>query len=336
MRAAIFGAGAMGTVLGAYITRAGGQIDLITRNLSHVRALREGGARIGGTVNFTVPVSALSPDEMRGKYDIIFLMTKQRGNTEICEFLKDYLCGDGVICTMQNGLPEPSVAAVIGVERTLGCALSWGAAFGGSGCALLTSNPRKITFALGGCDPRNSRIPAVAELLEKMGKVTVEPDFTGARWAKLAINSAFSSISAITGLTFGDVATNKTTKNIALALLNEAFDVAKGCGVKISKIQGHDIVKIYGCRGGLKKRMALKLLPLAMRSHKDIISGMFYDLKAGKKCDIDFINGIIVGKAAECGVEVPLNKRALSVVKEIESGGLGISPDNVRLLSTQG
>lgn len=333
MRAAIYGAGAMGTVLGAYITRAGRQIDLITRNVPHVTALKEGGARIGGTVDFTVPVTALTPDEMAGEYDIIFLMTKQRENAKICEFLLKYLKFDGAICTMQNGLPEPSVAMVVGEERTLGCAVSWGATFKGEGCAILTSSPEKLTFSLGACTANNSNLSRAAELLACMGEVKIEQNFIGARWAKLAINSAFSSLSAITGLTFGEVASDKRTKRIALSMLNEAFVVAKSCGVKIEKIQGHDIVKIYRCKGGVKKFVALKLLPLAMKSHKDIVSGMYYDLKAGKKCDIDFINGVIADYAKKSGVPAPLNKKVLETAHRIENKELEISTDNISFLT---
>ncbi len=331
MRAAIYGAGAMGTVLGAHIARAGGKIDLITRNVAHVNALNGRGATIEGTVSFTVPVTALTPEQMTGKYDIIFLMTKQRQNPQICTFLKDYLAEGGVICTMQNGLPEPSVASVIGEENTLGCAVSWGATFKGEGCAVLTSDPARLTFALGGYNPAHPKIPVVSGLLHMMGTVTVEQNFIGARWAKLAINSAFSSLSAITGMTFGEVSRQSPSKKIALGLLNEAFAVAKACGVEIAKIQGHDIVKIYGCKGGIKKFIALRLLPLAMKDHKNIISGMYYDLKAGKKCDICYINGVIVHAAKNFGVSVPLNIKALSAAKQIEDGGLEISPQNISL-----
>lgn len=333
MRAAIFGAGAMGTVLGAYISRAGRRIDLITRNLSHVSALKNSGAKIEGTVNFTTPVSAFSPEEMFGEYDIIFLMTKQRDNVKICEFLSKYLKSDGAICTMQNGLPEPSIASVIGEERTLGCAVSWGATFKEAGCAILTSSPRKLTFSLGAYSINNSNLVKAVELLSCMGKVAVEKNFIGARWAKLAINSAFSSLSAITGLTFGEVASYKSTKAIALSMLNEAFEVANACGVKIEKIQGHDIVKIYRCNGGLKRLIALKLLPLAMKNHKHIISGMYYDLKAGKKCDISFINGVIVSMAKEQNIFAPLNEKVLEIAHKIENKELDISADNVSLLN---
>jgi len=80
MRSAIYGAGSLGTVLGAYLTRNGVEIDLINRNKAHVEALRQNGAHITGTVDLSVPVHALLPEEMTGKYDIIFLMTKQLNN----------------------------------------------------------------------------------------------------------------------------------------------------------------------------------------------------------------------------------------------------------------
>ena len=67
MRAMIYGAGALGTVLGAYIAKAGVEIDLVNRNKAHVAALREKGAHITGTVDFVQPVSALLPEEMTGK-----------------------------------------------------------------------------------------------------------------------------------------------------------------------------------------------------------------------------------------------------------------------------
>ncbi len=70
---AIYGAGSLGTVLGAYITKNGGTVELINRNRAHVAALNEKGATITGTVNMTVPVKAITPDEMQGEYDVIFV-----------------------------------------------------------------------------------------------------------------------------------------------------------------------------------------------------------------------------------------------------------------------
>ena len=111
-RYCIYGAGSLGTVLGAYITKNGGKIDLINRNKAHVSALQEKGARIIGTVDMTVPVTAYTPDEMTGKYDVILLMTKQLHNKEVVTMLKDFLTETGVIVTLQNGIPEPGIIFV--------------------------------------------------------------------------------------------------------------------------------------------------------------------------------------------------------------------------------
>ena len=94
-RYAIYGAGSLGTVLGAFITKNGGQVDLINRNKAHVEALNTKGAKIIGTVDMTVPVKAITPDMMEGKYDVIVLLTKQLFNKEVVTMLKDYLTDDG-------------------------------------------------------------------------------------------------------------------------------------------------------------------------------------------------------------------------------------------------
>ena len=108
-RYAIYGAGSLGTVLGAYITKNGGNIDLINRNKAHVAALNEKGARITGKTEMLVKVRAYTPDQMEGKYDVILLMTKQLLNKEVVTFLKDYLLDDGVIVTMGTNVGKNCV-----------------------------------------------------------------------------------------------------------------------------------------------------------------------------------------------------------------------------------
>ena len=325
----------MGTVLGAYISADGKQIDLITRNVKHVEAIKEHGARVLGNANFTVRVNALTPDEMSGCYDIIFLLTKQRENAKILPTLRDYLADDGVICTLQNGLPEPSVIEVVGAKRCLGCAVSWGANSLDAGTAELTSKKEKMTFALGSMHGHNKWIEPVKEYLECAGKVTVEENFFSARWAKLAINSAFSALSAVSGLKFGVVARKNPSRKLALALLNEAFAVADECGVEIGTIQGHDIVQVYRHNGGLKKLYANALIPFAMHNHKKLMSGMYFDLKEGKKCDIEYINGVIQRHGKKFGVKTPVNDALINMVHEIERGEREISPDNLKQISLQ-
>ena len=110
VRCAIYGAGSLGTVLGALMTKGGANVELINRNKAHIEALKENGATITGTIELNIPVTANTPDEMSGQYDVILLMTKQLMNREVVTFLNPYLSENGVIVTLQNGLPEPLIA----------------------------------------------------------------------------------------------------------------------------------------------------------------------------------------------------------------------------------
>jgi 2-dehydropantoate 2-reductase len=332
MRTAIYGAGAMGTVLGAYISKSGQDIQLITRNKAHVEALNKNGAHIIGTVDFTSKVNAILPEQMTGKYDVIFLMTKQRDNAQIARFLLPYLAEGGVVCTTQNGLPEPQLATILGEENTIGCAISWGATYVEAGVAALTSSPDKLTFALGSTFGKNKKVEKVSPILSLMGGVTIEENFIGARWSKLLVNSAFSSLSAVTGFTFGEVAKDKTSRKLAQAILKEGMDVAASSNITPAKIQGHDIVKLLGYKTTLKKWLSYKLIPLAMKGHKDIISGMYYDLSNGRLCDIDYVCGVIASYGKKCGVKTPVADSVISLAHSIEHGENKVDKANIGVL----
>lgn len=92
-----------------------------------------------------------------GRYDVIFLMTKQRDNEKIVTFLKDFLAGNGVVVTTQNGLPEESVAKIVGAEKTFGGVCSFGANFTTPGEAELTSTLASAKICIGAYAPPPSK-----------------------------------------------------------------------------------------------------------------------------------------------------------------------------------
>lgn len=319
MRTMIYGAGALGTVLGAYIARAGKQVDLVNRNRVHIAALKERGAHVTGTADFVQPVCALLPEELTGQYDIIILMTKQQKNADVIAFLQPFLKEDGALCTCQNGMPEPAIAEAIGADRTLGCAIAWGATFKGEGVSELTSDPSALTFSLGAYGKGN-HLADVKALFECMGTVVVEQNFIGARWSKLLINSAFSGLSTVTGATFGEVAKNKASRRVAQRIIKECIDVAKAANITIEPVQGHKIDKLFDYRGKLKKAISFALIPVAMKKHSALIASMLQDIRAGKKCEIDAINGVVCAFGKKYGVPTPFNDRTVEIVHELENG----------------
>lgn len=332
IRCAIYGAGSLGTVLGAYMTQNGAKVDLINRNKAHVAALKEHGARIKGTVDMTVPVTALTPDEMTGAYDVIFLMTKQLFNTEVVTMLKDFLTDAGVIVTLQNGLPEPGIAEIIGAEHTMGCVVEWGAAMDAPGECTLTSAPDSLSFHMGKMDGiTDEQFKTVKELLEKMCPVHEEENLIGARWSKLLINATFSGLGTVVGGVFGDVSENKEARKIAVRCMKECIDVGHAAGATFAPVQGKNITALFYYKNPIKRAFAEFLVPIAMKKHRDIEPSMLQDLKKGKPCEIDSINGVICDWGKKCNVATPVNDRIVEVIKKIQSGELKAEPSNIRL-----
>lgn len=332
MKTAIYGAGSLGTVLGAYLSKAGVDVDLITRNKEHVDALNKDGAKIIGTVNMTVPVHALTPDEMTEKYELIILLTKQLENKKILENLRNNMTDDCIVCTMQNGLPELSVSEVVGEDRTMGCTVAWGATLHGKGVSELTSEPDSLSFGLGRMNgKKDEKLMYVKALLEKMCPVDIEDNFMGVRWSKLLINATFSGMSAVTGGTFGDAANRKDSRVCCQNLIKECIDVAAAAGIKIAPVQGKDIVKLLDYNNAIKKKIAFILIPICIKKHALLKASMLQDLEKGKKCEIDAINGVVCAYGKKYGVPTPYNDMVCRIIHEIEDGKRTYSFDNLKL-----
>ena len=340
VKVAIYGAGAMGTVLGTLLTAGGVEnVHLITRNSGHITALKTNGATLVCSAENTqihCKVRALLPNEMQEKYDVVFLMTKQRNNAEILQSILPFMHENTLVCTTQNGLPEPSVASVVGKGRTFGIVASYGATFIGGGKVELTSAFQGMRVQVGALEENKEKELFLKELLSHAGKPIQNENFAqvtdnlqGARWSKLAINSAFSGLSVVTGCQFGQIAKHKKAKKIALQILRECMEVANALGVTLEPMQGHDMQKLLGGRGAIKTAFSLLLLPLAMKRHKNLVSSMLKDVQNGRKCEIDYIDGVVVENGKRVGVETPYCQKVVELVHGIENGLYEISMQNV-------
>ena len=319
--------------MGAYLTKNGVDIDLVNRNKAHVAALKEKGAHVTGTVDMTVPVSALLPEEMSGQYDIIFLMTKQLNNRETVAFLKDHLAGDGLIVTLQNGIPEDGIAEIIGADRTIGCTVEWGATMTTPGSSRLTSDPDSLSFHMGSMPgiPEN-KLEQVKAVLEKMCPVVIENNLPGARWSKLLINATFSGLGTVMGGTFGDVTKDPKARDLAADCMKEVIDVGRAAGVTFAPVQGKDITRLFYWSNPFKKMLAKLIMPIAMKKHAAIEPSMLQDLKKHKPCEIDAINGVVCERGSREGVPTPLNDRIVKIIHEIQEGKRKPSRENLKEL----
>lgn len=333
MKIAIYGAGSLGTILGAYISKSGLDVDLITRNRQHVDGMNQMGAHVTGMVDMVVPVHALTPDEMTEKYDMIFLMTKQLDNKNILNNLKKYMTDDCVICTTQNGIPELSVSEVVGEDKTIGCTVGWGATLQGNGVSELTSEVETLNFGLGRMNGQIDReLLEVEKILECMCPVHVEKNFMGMRWAKLMINATFSGMSAVTGGTFGEAVKVIQSRRCCQEIFKECVDVANAANIKIEKVEGKDIAKLfYYKKKGIWKKISFHLFPIGIKKHKRLKASMLQDLEKGRKCEVDAINGVVCAFGKKYGIATPFNDKVCEIVHGIEDGKYSCNFDNLNM-----
>jgi len=338
-RIAIVGCGAIGTIMGAYMSKNGLMVDMVDAYEAHVNALNEKGATVTGLDNFTVPVRAMTPDKMEGIYDLVILMTKQTANDVVFANLKPHLDKNSVVCTLQNGVPEPYVAEHIGVERTVGGAVMWSATFVEPGVSELTQDISNIAymFEIGELDGSiTPRIGEVCKVLEAMGKPShVTDKLMVSRWSKLVYNACMSGMSAACATTFGGVLD---------------IPAARAC---LSYI-GREIKLCCEAEGYKLPVMALDCSPdsfalenqAMFNENQDIWfkmysvaraakASMLQDLEKGNRTEVTMIDGYVSQVGRKHGIPTPFCDKVVEIVSKIEKGELPMSTSNVELFDKE-
>jgi len=332
---AIIGCGAIGTIMGAYMSKNGLMVDMVDAYEAHVNALNEKGATVIGMDNFTVPVRAMTPDKMEGIYDLVILMTKQTANDIVFASLLPHLDENSVVCTLQNGVPEPYVAEHIGAERTIGGAVMWSATFVEPGVSELTQDISNIAymFEIGELDGSiTPRIQEACKVLEVMGKPShITETLMISRWGKLVYNACMSGMSAACGTTFGGVLDIPAARACLSYIGRELNACCEAEGYKLP-------VMAMGCTPEsfeLKdqamfdenQQIWLKMYSVARPAK----ASMLQDLEKGNRTEVPMINGYVSQVGKKHGIATPFCDKVVEIVSKIEKGELPLSEANVEL-----
>ena len=334
MKIAILGSGAMGTVLGAYLTKNGCAVELVDTYQAHVDKLNDSGAHIVGAVDMVVPVKAILPEKMEGIYDLVFLFTKQLANDTVLPALLPHLDENSTVCTLQNGVPEPFVANCVGESRTVGGTVLWGATFLEPGVSELTQDITKAThlFEIGEMDGHiGPRIQKVAAALEHMGPTMVSDCLMDSRWSKLVNNACMSGMSAVCGYTFGQVLDNPVSRACLSYIGREVKQCCEAEGRTLHPLLSLPYPPVsLSLRDQKEFDESQQMFLEAYEDLRPAKASMLQDLEKGRPTEVRMIDGYVCQVGRKHGIPTPFCDKVVEIVERIGAGELPLSDENLK------
>lgn len=304
MKIAILGVGAMGSVYAALLASGGHEVWAVDVWREHIEAIRKNGLRVeGASGDRTVRINATTDPADVKDADLVIIATKADGVTAAARAALGMAKPDAPILTIQNGLGSADeVAAIVGSKRIMiGVVGGFGASIKAPGHA----HHNGMEFVRlgemdGGLTPR---LETVAEIWRSGSfKVLTFADIHKMVWEKLICNCTYSGTCALTGLRVGEVMANPAAWSVAAACASEAFHVARARGISLDFDDPIAYVRAFGQK-----------IPNARPS-------MLLDHMAGKRAEVDNINGAIPREGAKVGVATPVNSVVVALLKAKESG----------------
>ena len=316
----IWGAGAIGGTLGAYLARAGEDVLLVDQVEAHVAAMNAQGLTIEGPVEaFTQAVRATTPGAVQGQYRRIILAVKAQDTVAATAALKPFLADDGFVLSAQNGLNERAIAAEVGAARTMGCFVNFGADWIAPGRILFGNRGATVVGEIDGSITERVRaMHATLAIFEPDAVLT--DNIWGYLWGKLAYGA----------MLFGTALNNASmTENFDAAayfpvwnrLGREVMAVARAEGVTPVGFNGFDPMAFMPEAQESAARASVALLAEHNRPTAKTHSGIWRDLAVRKRrTEVDAQIAIIADIGASHGVETPAIRRLVSLIHDIEDG----------------
>ena len=323
----LMGCGGIGGIMAAKLLEHGRDLVVVTHNPAIADAVNRRGLVVrdedreqvvSGCAAVTLPSGA-------GPFDFVFLATQPPQVEDAARAALPALAPDGALVCFQNGLCEQRVAAIAGAERTLGAIVAWGGSMIEPGIYERTSGGGFVLGRLDGA--ADQRLELIRDLLEPIGPAEVTQNLRGARWSKLAINCAISSLGTIGGDRLGPLMRHRFVRRLGLEVMTEVVEVARARGVRLEKVSGTidldwvALTAVERTASGSATLMAKHALLLAVGAKfRRLRSSMLQAIERGREPAVDYLNGEVVERARESSIAVPVNVRIIEMIHAIARG----------------
>lgn len=328
----IWGAGAIGGTVGAFLARAGQDVLFVDRVEEHVAAINMDGMRISGPVaEFTATARAATPETLEATFDTVFLCVKGQDTAGAVEALKPHLATGGCVVSLQNGLNEPVIAERIGSARTIGAFINFGADYHGPGHIFYGGRSAVVVGEIDGTiRPRTRQLHEYLQLFEENAVLT--DNISGYLWSKMAYISLLFA-TALVDAQIDDVMASEPHRPLLEALAREVVRVAEAKNLALEAFDPFDPSGFTRDAGAAATRRAFDTMVGYRNRSEKKYSGMWRDIAVRKrKTEVNELLVPMVREAESLGIAVPLNKRMIELVYDIEEGRRPQSWENLEAL----
>lgn len=310
MRYLVMGAGALGSVFGGLLHHRGQSVAFIGRG-PHFEQIITQGLTIDGIwgefqVGAVVPQSG-SADQ----YDVILLCVKSFDTQEACRRVRGLLAPAGLIVSVQNGLGNLEIIAQeFGAARTIGARVIFGAQIIRPGVVRVTVYAEPV---LVGAMAPGSPHPVLTQLAADLNQAGIPAlqvnNILTHLWGKMLYNCALNPLGAILGVPYGALGDSPQTRELMRRIIEEIYQVAGARQVTLTQADAAAYFKFF-----------MENLVPATAGHWP---SMWQDLKAGRRTEIDALNGAICRYGAAAGVPTPYNDAISRLVRFLEHNSSG-------------
>jgi 2-dehydropantoate 2-reductase len=297
VRIVVIGAGAMGASYGGLLARSGHEVAMIDVWEAHVDAINRNGLKLHGVRgDHTIGLRAQSTPADLDPAEVAIIFVDSNHTDQAAETAAQALSPDGFAITFQNGIGNvETLQAVLGQERVLGGSSMCSAAVRAPGHVVLTHHGPTTLGETDGSERGRAR--RLAEALSASGLETKpDRDIMSTIWTKFALNCSINAICATAGLRLGEVVRLPALDDFQHRIIDEVLAVTKAKGIRLTDPDLRRTVKDHCFR---------KFSKPSMLQH----------LEAGKRTEIDALNGALVREAKPLDVPVPYNEALVALLK---------------------
>jgi 2-dehydropantoate 2-reductase len=328
----IWGAGAIGGTVGAYLRRAGLPVLFVDRSAEHVAAMNEHGLKITGPIEeFEISAAASLPENVSRRFQLVFLCVKAHDTAAAVATLAPFVTEDGCVVSLQNGLNEQVIAERLGQHRTIGAFVNFGADYLSPGVVTYAGHGAVVVGELDGkTTPRIQEIHRLLQIFNK--KAVLTPNIWGYLWSKLAYGALLFA-TALTNESIADCLAEPKYRPLLIALAREVVTIATAAKIKLEPFDGFD-PRAFLPDSGPAAEASLDALVTHNRRSAKSHSGIWRDLAVRKrKTEIEAQLGPISVTAEKLGLKAPLTRRTADLIHDIEDGRRPLSWDTLAELA---